>query len=469
MSVIKPGLTIQILDREGLELFKFVSHIVNTLCVDKQCNINVFNSVDVVPLFETYGITLTKKYLITVEADGIGEYCQKISRFINHPVRAINSGFIFWEEGLEMSKQQEATREVSQEQSYSSVQKNSRNTSDNNSQVLFRKSKTTLPHWVDKYIFNTLSAQYAPEHERYEYNLDLNEDEIKVYLGTYFPRSYAEVFCIYDNLLRNIGFKHEMENIDTINVLDVGCGTGGELLGILTALTKHLDTSKIINIVACDGNNLALSVLDDICKMAQAYTHHNINLSICNKTFVLKTKLDIRDVESKRYDIILCDKVVCELISHNVMADRAYYKVVKSLAPILNENGVLILLDVTTKDGHSGFFYPQLMNVELNKFTEENPDIETLLPLSCGKYNMCDEACFMQQTFYVSHSHKSNDESRVCYRVLCRKHLKDKLSLPRVEDASFVIHPNKYNQGDLTSICKHSTGNNIIDSFNINN
>ena len=331
------------------------------------------------------------------------------------------------------------------------------------------KSKTILPHWIDKYLFNTLSAKYAPEHEKYEYNLNLNEDEIKVYLGTYFPRSYAEVFCIYDNLLSNSCYKQELENMDAINILDIGCGTGGELIGILTVLTKHFATSKTINISVCDGNDIALSVLNDIYGMTNANSHHNINLSIYNKKFELKNNLDIKGLDNKKYDIILCNKVVCELISHNVMTDKAYYKVVNSLTPVLNESGVFILLDVTTKDNQSGFFYPQLMNVEINKFTTENSDFVTLLPLSCGKYTMCNETCFMQQTFYVSHSRKSKDESRVCYRVICKKTLKNKLSLPKLEDTCFVIHPLKYNQGDSTAICKHSIGNKIIDSFNIDN
>lgn len=65
---------------------------------------------------------------------------------------------------------------------------------ESNKKVAFRKSKTVLPLWLDKFLFEELGANYAPEHTRYEYNLDLDENELKVYLGTYFPRSYAEVF-----------------------------------------------------------------------------------------------------------------------------------------------------------------------------------------------------------------------------------------------------------------------------------
>ena len=77
---------------------------------------------------------------------------------------------------------------------------------------------------------------------------------------------------------------------------------------------------------------------------------------------------------------------------------------------------------------------------------------------------------FMQQTFSVSHSHKSNDESRVCYRVLCKKPLKTAI-MQGMETANLihVIHPTKYKQNDGLAICSRSKNNKIIiDSFNIN-
>ena len=132
----------------------------------------------------------------------------------------------------------------------------------------------------------------------------------------------------------------------------------------------------------------------------------------------------------------------------------------KKLTAFLHENGLLIMLDVTTKDEHSGYFYPQLMNNAINDYVRKSRTIETLLPLSCACHDECRDFCFMQQTFSVSHSHKSNDESRVCYRVL-----------QGMETANLihVIHPTKYMQNDDLAICSHSKDNEItIDSFNIN-
>ena len=158
------------------------------------------------------------------------------------------------------------------------------------------------------------------------------------------------------------------------------------------------------------------------------------------------------------------------VISKEVLPINAYAIMAKKLATYLHENGLLIMLDVTTKDEHSGYFYPQLMNSSINDYVRESRTIETLLPLSCACYYECRDLCFMQQTFSVSHSHKSNDESRVCYRVLCRKPLKTTIMQEiEIENFAHVIHPTKYKQNDDSAICSRSKNNKItIDSFNIN-
>ena len=53
---------------------------------------------------------------------------------------------------------------------------------------------TILPAWLDSFIFEELGANYAPDYVRYEYNLNLSKEEVKTYLGTYFPRSYRNNF-----------------------------------------------------------------------------------------------------------------------------------------------------------------------------------------------------------------------------------------------------------------------------------
>jgi len=108
------------------------------------------------------------------------------------------------------------------------------------------KSSTRLPKWLDKYVFEDLLAKYEPDFEKFDYNLEHSIDDLLVYLGTYFPRSYAEAFCIYEDLFLNQIIGKENKQKEELNILDIGCGTGGNLLGLLIAVKKEFsDISKI--------------------------------------------------------------------------------------------------------------------------------------------------------------------------------------------------------------------------------
>lgn len=447
-------------DEDSFSLKKFVESIIKLSLKLDDFTVKVLNGAKTFSMFAPYGITITHKYIITISADGIGEHCAKLAKYTNHDVKAISPSIIFWEEGEELVAEDTCSIEI--------VEKlQSEELSNTNSNVSFRKSKTILPHWLDKKIFNDHQAIYAPEHKRYEYNLDLKEEELKVYLGTYFPRSYAEMFCIVDNLMQNKCLNETLKQ-DEINVLDCGCGTGGEILGLITALGKHLSNVKI-NITAIDGNDGALSILKNL---VESNPNKTVQVKLRTLCLTLNTSEDVKKLASREnnYHFILCDKMVCELISKEVLPTNAYAIMAKMLATNLHENGLLIMLDITTKDECSGYFYPQLMNSAINDYVRKSKTIKTLLPLSCACHDDCREFCFMQQTFSVSHSHKSNDESRVCYRVLCRKTLKTAI-MQGIETSNLVhvIHPTKYKQNDNSAICCQSKNNEItIDTFNIN-
>lgn len=446
-------------NEDSIALSNFVKRIVKLSLKLDNFTVMILDGVRASSSFAAYGIKLTREYVVTISAEGIGEHCTKLTRLTSHDVKSVSSSTIFWEEGEELSAEDNS--------SFDDVEKClSKDITNTNPNVSFRKSKTVLPHWIDKKIFNEYQAIYAPEHARYEYNLNLNEEELKVYLGTYFPRSYAEMFCIIDNLMQNTCLKETLKQ-DEISVLDCGCGTGGELLGLITAIGRHLPHAKI-NITAIDGNDGALAILKDLVD-----NNPNKDVQVALSTFS-QTLRSIEDVErlafEKRYHFVLCDKMVCELISKEVLPTNAYAIMAKKLTTFLRENGLLIMLDVTTKDEHSGYFYPQLMNYAINDYVRKSRTIETLLPLSCACHDKCRDFCFIQQTFNVSHSHKSNDESRVCYRVLCKKSFKAAI-MQGIETANLahIIHPTKYKQNDDSAICNQSKNNEIIiDTFNIN-
>lgn len=440
-------------------MINFVKSILSVIRKSDDYSIELYDTNDFIKAANPSNDHFTKSNVIVVYSEGIDSISGKLSKFIGKDVMALNSNSIYWELGTEISP---ITHQASLP-----IQQPSKDDAQSTQKVLFRKSRTVLPHWLDRYIFESLGAKYSPEHTRYEYNLDLSKEEIAIYLGTYFPRSYSESFCIYDNLLKNENYHHIISKHSIINVLDIGCGTGGELVGLITALTKYLPTSITIHIDAFDGNEHSLSVLENIILMMRTQTHHAIDIVTHFKEYALKSKIDTKDVEEQSYEFIFCNKMICELISHDIIITEAYKKVARSLCPRLSEDGVFLLLDVTTKDSKMGVYYPLIMNKELNDYVNEHSEISTLIPLACSKEH-CSDSCFIQQAFQITHSHKSNDESKVCYRVLCRKELKDKVVTNLDDDAQHIIHPVKYTEGDKTAICCKTHGDKIIDSFNIN-
>jgi hypothetical protein len=444
---------------EQIGMINFTKSILSAIHKNYDYSIELYDTNKFIKVANPSNGNFSKSNVIVVYSEGIDSISGKLSKFIGKDVMALNSNSIYWELGTEISP--------IIHQASLPIQQPSKDDAQSTQRVLFRKSRTVLPHWLDRYIFESLGAKYSPEHTRYEYNLDLSKEEIAIYLGTYFPRSYSESFCIYDNLLKNENYHHIISKLSIINVLDIGCGTGGELVGLITALTKYLSISIIIHIDAFDGNEYSLSALRNIIMMMKSQTHHTIELVTHFKKYTLKSKIDTNDLEDQVYEFIFCNKMVCELISHDVIPTEAYRKIAKNLCPLLSDDGVFLLLDVTIKDTKAGVFYPLIMNKELNDYVNEHIEFSTLLPLACSKEH-CRDSCFMQQTFQVSHSRKSNDESKVCYRILCHKELKDKIVIKLEENTQHIIHSVKYKDGDKTAICYKSHGNKVIDSFNIN-
>ena len=118
-----------------------------------------------------------------------------------------------------------------------------------------------LPKWLDNLIFNELGAKYYPRYADMT-NVDDDKEKTLNYLGTYFPRSFAEAYCIFNDFFKKHSFDYKDKT--EFSVFDFGCGTGGEIVGLLTALNEHFPSLKKVHIIALDGNQFALSIYDKI-------------------------------------------------------------------------------------------------------------------------------------------------------------------------------------------------------------
>ena len=327
--------------------------------------------------------------------------------------------------------------------------------------VIFRKSETRLPRWLDDLIFRRLGAIYNPFPEESEHNLYSREPRVKEYLGTYFPRSYGEAFCIAENLLQNEIFRSSLGS--EISILGIGCGTGGEIVGLLSAMEKYLPGDASFNVYASDGNSTALEKA--VSEFAGRYGRKVSVRETCHKAGSEAGLLYMaRRVRNVRFDFILCCKMCGELWSRGV-SDSPYLSAAEKFSGLLKPDGVMLILDLANRPDGCAEYLPVEMNAELNDFVRSHEEFSTLLPKPCGAYPECRCSCYMQQRFFISHSEMKDDLSKVCYRIICRRELRNRLVTDSVLEERQVIYP--WADGGF-EICRYSGGRRKSEAFNLN-
>ena len=232
--------------------------------------------------------------------------------------------------------------------------------------------------------------------------IDWNKDDMLNYLGTYFPRSYAEAYCIYSDFFSR--YLSDWQDKEELSVFDFGCGTGGEIIGLLAAICKYLSKVKHVEITALDGNQDALRLFEDIIQTYSAQTQIDVQYKIAPIVVDDFYDLSILDsVITRTYDIIMSFKAICEFVSKDQFEKQnAYEHVVRFLLPKLKDNGIMLLVDVTTYSNVSQEWLPTTMDKGLNA-------------VGCNIIGRNDG---YNQVFFVSHSKRKRDVSKVVWRII---------------------------------------------------
>ena len=343
-------------------------------------------------------------------------------------------------------------------------------------------SVVTLPQWLDDCLFRQLGATYHQEYDEAEYTLPSDEPRVKGYLGTYFPRSFCEVICIAANLFHNQDYysllKSRVMFNKEINILDIGCGTGGDIVGLLMVLDHYLPKDVKFNVYAFDGNEFALKYMDRAVSAFAAEVHPATEI-VYKEQHVIQGSYDFPlmalSVAGTEFDYILCCKMCGELRSRHVI-DQPYSEVASTFSARLKDSGVMLILDVTSKPDGCDKYLPREMNSELNSFIASNGGFGTMAPKPCGERPGCAGDCYMQKRFVVSHSGCSynQDLSKVCYRIICRNALRDEMAAASALEAlgaasdpqkAYIIHND--NEFDHR-VCPFFDEGTEVDAFDIN-
>ena len=303
-----------------------------------------------------------------------------------------------------------------------------------------------LPKWLDKIIYTDFGAIFEPHPQDVVYNPDQPYEFVRIYLGTYFPRSYAEAFCIVNNLFENEKYLSSIYALEEVNILDFCCGTGGEIIGLIDVLQSKLPNLRRINIDAFDANPDAIRFLYHLIESVINSGNIRIEINTNPQGLFVSSEQELSDLvnlTNVRYHFIVSFKALNEFIQHGTFKDKNVYSLISSyFLPLLSDVGVLILSDVATKLNNSGLFYPQILNAGINSFINScNNEFKTLFPHPCYFHEMTCNGCYMQDIFTISHSRKKNDVSKVDYRILCRKKFADVIVTSDVNNSSLKISP----------------------------
>ena len=258
-----------------------------------------------------------------------------------------------------------------------------------------------LPQWLDELIFNGLGAKYCRSNSDITV-IDWDKNDVFNYLGTYFPRSYAEAYNIFSDYFKTA--QSSFISKEELSVFDFGSGTGGEIIGLLTVLNEQFQNLKKVRIVALDGNQNALRIYE---KVLFEFTKH-VDIQIESKTAPIHIEdfYDLQildDVVQKQFDIIISFKAICEFVTKQQFEKQNPYEHIASfLLPKLNDNGLMLLEDVTTYNNTSQEWLPKMMDKGL----------------AVAKCRVIAQNTEYNQAYLITHSHMHNDTSKVAWRMI---------------------------------------------------
>ncbi len=232
--------------------------------------------------------------------------------------------------------------------------------------------------------------------------IDWDKSNVLNYLGTYFPRSYAEAYCIFHRYFADA--LPDWLNRDKISVFDFGCGTGGEIIGLLAAIDELFPNVKQVEVTVLDGNYAALRIFENIVKVYSTHTKVNIQCKVIPEIVEDFYDLGILNtIVTQDFDIIMSFKAICEFVTKDRFEKQnAYEHIAKNLLPKLTSCGIMLLVDISTYNNISREWLPLMMDEGLSR-------VDCQVVMRNAGYN---------QKFKVSHSRRKNDTSKVVWRII---------------------------------------------------
>lgn len=345
-----------------------------------------------------------------------------------------------------------------------------------------------IPEYIEKYIYDDLDGVYEPG-TNIDTNIENNENDNKRYLGTYFPRSLIENFLILCDLYKNQKIKSVIDNLENINILDFGTGTGGNIIAFMHFLKKIQYPTEKVRFVTIEGNEIAIEYQVKLFKKFNSEFGTKFKLMYEQKKFSLNTienesKATLKYITEKynidKYDFITSSKFISEFYNSNFyLADgqKLYKTFIKFSGEYLTENGILLFLDLVSGNYDHNVRRPyttQIMSNEVKKYLKDNNknSLKILLPAPCSHWAhrcSCND-CYIQRTFEIEHLHTKgkNDLSNVSYFVFAKTDFANSILASLTEKNSYTISHNKWHPGYCEKSSRKEGNIDLPDGFKIN-
>ena len=124
------------------------------------------------------------------------------------------------------------------------------------------------PHELKVFI-DTFDVTFERKKDQARLTVNADDKILRNYLGTYFPRSYGQVRSVYHEIFSNSRVAAKLNLGKKINVFSFGIGTGGDVVGLIYAISEAIPNVSEINVLGIDANQQALSYADKILRKTQ--------------------------------------------------------------------------------------------------------------------------------------------------------------------------------------------------------
>lgn len=303
---------------------------------------------------------------------------------------------------------------------------------------------TTLTAFVEEKIQAPSGADFNPDWSKALKNLRNSHRQNLEYLCTYYPRTVMETMTLFMHLMKSMpSVKKMFAERDVIRVLDYGCGTGGEILGLYVALEWSLgDNVPDLEIDAVDGNADALALMKDCVRKMGEFTNSTVTVrDILHEAHPGALMPDgLRDP----YDVILTSKCLSELGGE---FDLPYVSFANATFGRLAPQGIAVFIDVTCPqpEDRGGWWINQEMNEELSLFTQRHSEYRTIFPIVCDGCPGCNQRRKSQRFLFDFRSYgmRLPATTKVAFRVLSREALWQKVRA-EVPPARWPISTGRY-------------------------